>query len=106
MKKYLFRFLSIALFFSVICTLEVTGQEPRQPRDQAHQLYLEYQYTKALPIYLKLVDREQPKLQDLERIAEIYFKMNQYEASENWYSRVVQHPKCAVESLLDYGEVL
>lgn len=82
------------------------GQENPSLRTRANQYYLEYSYAKAIPAFLKLVDVKNPRLTDLERLAESYLKVNQYEAARNWYARVVVHPDATPSHLLHYAEVL
>lgn len=82
------------------------AQEQPGLRERANRFYLEYQYAKAAPIYLKLVEGKKTNLLDLERLAESYYKMNDYEAAESWYGQVVQHENSQVENLLMYARVL
>lgn len=102
-KKYTIYFFLIALgfVFNVASAQEQPGLAQR-----ADQLYKQYKYANAASIYLKLVDVKKPKLTDLERLADCYQKMNNYEAAENWYARVIQSPESKVENLIRYGAVL
>jgi outer membrane protein OmpA-like peptidoglycan-associated protein len=95
--------LAITVFLNPI---SIFGQEQPGLRERADRFYYEYQYSKAIPIYLKLADSKKPRLSDLERLAESYAKMNRYGEAENWYSRVVQAPSSRPESLLSYAGVL
>lgn len=83
-----------------------TAQEQPSLRNRADELYNRYEYANAAKLYTKLVDTRKPRLQDLERLADSYWKMNDYESAENWYTRVVQQPNSSPENLLRYGEVL
>ncbi len=83
-----------------------SAQEQPSLKRRADQLYTQYKYTDAASIYLKLVDVKKPKLTDLERLADCYQKMNDYEAAENWYARVVQDPESKAENLISYGAIL
>ncbi|TKC04140.1 OmpA family protein [Pedobacter frigoris] len=103
MKK--FYTLSFACLMACFC-LNAMAQEQPGLRERADQLYREYKYANASKIYLKLTDNKKPRLQDMERLAECYRKMNNYEDAENWYSRVVAVPESKPENLLYYGEVL
>src|SRR5690606_35993324 len=97
------------ILFSVTILMNVFSayaQEQPGLRERADRFYYEYQYSKAVPIYLKLADSKKPRLSDLERLAESYAKMNNYEDAENWYSRVVQDQNSKPENLLVYAEVL
>lgn len=83
-----------------------TAQEQPSLRSRADELYNRYEYANAAKLYTKLVDTRKPRLQDLERLADSYWKMNDYESAENWYTRIVQQPNSSPENLLRYGEVL
>lgn len=97
------------LFFSVIL-IWISGaafsQEQPSLSDRADELYKRYEYANAIPLYLRLVDSRNPRLGDLERLAESYRQMNDYEAAENWYARVIAHQDSPAENLIAYGDVL
>ncbi|MFC3196207.1 OmpA family protein [Parapedobacter deserti] len=82
------------------------AQEQPSLRDRADELYRRYEYANAAKLYVKLVDTRKPRLQDLERLADSYWKMKDYEAAENWYARVVEQDESSPGNLLRYGEVL
>ena len=92
------------------CLLGLTGtavsQEQPGLRQRADERFARYEYADAVPLYLQLADRRKPKLHDLERLAECYRLMNDYESAENWYARVIQLDGSTPENLLRYGEVL
>ncbi|MDR6786652.1 outer membrane protein OmpA-like peptidoglycan-associated protein/tetratricopeptide (TPR) repeat protein [Pedobacter africanus] len=89
------------------CTFHAaSAQEQPSLKRRADQLYTQYKYADAASIYLKLVDTKKPKLTDLERLADCYQKMNDYEAAENWYARVIQDPDSKAENLIKYGAIL
>lgn len=102
--KYISNTFLIALMLAGNIT--VFAQEQPGLRERANQLYSEYKYAYAAEIYQKLADKKKPKLSDLERLADCYHKMNDYEAAETWYSRVVQDPASKADNLLSYGTVL
>lgn len=100
-------FFSLAFFLAALFALTpVFGQEQPGLRDRADRLYLEYQYSKAAPIYLKLVEDKKATLQDRERLADSYYKMNNYREAENSYAELVNHKDSGVENLLIYAKVL
>ncbi len=107
MNKTFTIYLFITFFLICFSGLSpVSGQEQPSLRERTDRLYHEYQYAKAISGYLKLVDRKNPHLSDLEKLADSYAKMSNYQDSENWYSRLVQNPKSRPENLLNYAEVL
>ncbi|WP_214227985.1 OmpA family protein [Pedobacter sp. B4-66] len=93
--------LSLGCFFNI-----AVAQEQPSLLKRADQLYAQYKYANAASIYLKLADTKKPKLTVLERLADCYQKMNDYEAAENWYARVVNFPDSKAENLINYGAVL
>ncbi|GGG74344.1 cell envelope biogenesis protein OmpA [Parapedobacter pyrenivorans] len=82
------------------------SQEQPGLRERAEELYRRYEYANAVPLYIKLVDRKNPRLGDLERLADSYLRMNDYESAENWYARISQHEDHVPTHLISYGDVL
>ncbi|WP_257668191.1 OmpA family protein [Parapedobacter tibetensis] len=82
------------------------SQEQPSLRDRAEESYRRYEYAHAAAMYTKLVDRRDPRLEDLERLATCYIQVRDFESAENWYARVVQHESNKPEHLLAYGNVL
>ena len=86
-------------------TVAVSQEQPSL-RDRAEELYRRYEYANAAKLYAKLVDTKRPRLADLERLADSYVRMNDYESAENWYARVIAHEDSPAANLLHYGDVL
>lgn len=82
------------------------GQEQPSLRQRAEELYNRYEYANAATLYEKLVDRRNPRLSDLEKLAASYEQMNEYEAAERWYGRIAEHQDRTALHLLSYGQVL
>lgn len=82
------------------------SQEQPGLRDRADELYRKYEYANAAKIYTKLADTSKPRLEDLERLADSYWRMNDYQAAENWYARVVEMEGSTANHHLRYGDVL
>lgn len=82
------------------------GQEQFNLRERADKLYVAYQYAAVVPLYLKLIDVKKPKQQDVERLADCYFKMNNYADAEKWYALAIQYPENKSENLIFYASVL
>src|SRR5690554_2363462 len=82
------------------------SQEQPSLRDRADLLYRKYEYAGAVALYQRLADTRNPRIGDLERLAEGYRLMDDYESSENWYARAVAHQDSRPEHLLGYADVL
>jgi outer membrane protein OmpA-like peptidoglycan-associated protein/tetratricopeptide (TPR) repeat protein len=104
MIKTTYTFLTTALLLCFYGSVE--AQEQPDLRARANRLFQEYQYANAAKGYLKLAVVKKPKLQDMERLAICYRKMNNFEDAETWYARVVADPKSNAENLILYGAVL
>lgn len=94
-------------FVALLCFLTPSlAQEQVGLRERANQLYKAYKYASASKIYLKLSSKKKPNLQDMERLADCYFKMNNYEDAEKWYAYIAVFPGSKPENLINYGESL
>ncbi|MDD4923048.1 MAG: tetratricopeptide repeat protein, partial [Bacteroidales bacterium] len=94
------------MLFINFFSLQTQAQEQLSSRARAEKLFEEFQYAKAAGIYLELTDVSMPRLNDMERLADCYQKMNRYEDAEIWYSRVVTNPQSRPEDLLNLGKML
>jgi len=92
-------------FFLILC-IQGKAQEQLSLRERAKLKYDSYNYAQAIPIYLKLVDVKTPKMGDIEKLAYSYYELNDYEAAENWFARLVAYPESSAANLLTYGSVL
>ncbi|RQP16010.1 MAG: OmpA family protein, partial [Parapedobacter sp.] len=82
------------------------AQEQVSVRDRADELFRRYEYANAAKLYAHLVDTRRPRLLDLQRLAASYWLMNDYEAAESWYARVVVHEASTPEDRLAYADAL
>ncbi|MBL1407164.1 OmpA family protein [Sphingobacterium faecale] len=95
---------ALSLSFTVAT---VSGQEQPGRRARAEQEFLKMEYANAAQSYEQLVlDKKKPKTEDLERLAESYYYIKQYNLAENWFSRIVLLEDASKESHLKYAEVL
>ena len=104
--KLRFQYIIPLLLTPFLLCNTLNAQEQPGLRERADQLYTAYKYAQAVPIYLKLADSKKPQLKDLEKLANSYAMMNDYEAAENWYARVIQYSESKAENLMHYGQVL
>ncbi len=84
----------------------VCGQEQLSLQAKADLLFEKYEYYNAAQLYSKLSESKKVKTRNLERLAESYAKINNYDLAENWYARVAQRPDYTKKSLLQYANVL
>lgn len=83
-----------------------SAQERPGRRSLAEQLYNSMEYTRAATALEKLVDVKKPRAVDLERLADSYYYIKQYELAENWYARIVNQKDASQPARLRYAEVL
>ncbi|TKC10544.1 OmpA family protein [Pedobacter polaris] len=101
MKKYI-----IIVLIALTSLNSAFAQAQFNLRDRAQKFYNEYKYYQAAALFQKLVDVKNPKLEDLEGLADCYVKLKDYEAAENWYARVIATSGSKPENLMLYGETL
>lgn len=87
-------------------TTAVDAQERASRRSSAEQLYNSLEYARAAKAYEDLVDVKKPRTIDMERLANSYYYINQYELAENWYARVVEQKDASKDVRLNYADVL
>lgn len=102
-----YRFCSFLFLLAVIIGGSVCyGQEQPSSRSRADRLYNKLEYYNAAQLYLKLVDKKKVRTADLERLADCYYQIRDYQSAENWYARAVARVDIQQETLWNYGEVL
>lgn len=84
----------------------VDAQERPSRRSSAEQLYNSMEYARAASALERLVDVKKPRTIDMERLADSYYYINQYELAENWYARVVEQKDASKDVRLHYADVL
>lgn len=89
-----------------LATLCADAQERPSRRSSAEQLYNSMEYAKAATALEKLVQVNRPRTIDMERLADSYRYINQYELAENWYARVIGQKDASQQARMHYAEVL
>ena len=79
------------------------GQEQPSRRNRADGYYSRMEYANAAKAYENLVDVKKPKVSDMERLANSYLYIKEYELASNWYARVVSQAGASEESHLNYA---
>ncbi|TJY66982.1 OmpA family protein [Sphingobacterium alkalisoli] len=82
------------------------AQEQPSRQQRAAQLYENMEYANAAKAYELVVNKDNPDVEQMERLASSYLYINQYALAENWYARIVEHEKASEQSFWDYAEVL
>lgn len=96
----------LGLLLSGAGLLSVQAQEQPSRRSKADGLYNRLEFAKALPMYEHLVDVKKPKVKDVEKIAQSYLYLKQYNQAENWFARAITMEKHTKEAVLGYAETL
>jgi outer membrane protein OmpA-like peptidoglycan-associated protein/tetratricopeptide (TPR) repeat protein len=100
MIRYILGFLLVTLLFKPLHAQELTSR-----RTQADRLFDRAEYFKSLDLYLKLADIN-ADVTVMERVADCYRLMNNYEQAEEWYARVVNLKGIHPIDVYYYAEVL
>lgn len=82
------------------------AQEQLSIKQEADRLYERYEYFKSLNLYLKIADKRKPDVQVIERVADCYRQINDYDDAEEWYAKAVDQPKANKTDHYYYAEVL
>jgi len=92
----------------VLMLFFVKGIAQEQPgnREMAYRYIYEYQYAKAVPLLLKVVDVKKPKAKDIELLAKSYYQINAYTQACNWYARLLEFDNVDPEVLIEYAKSL
>ncbi|MBS0027526.1 hypothetical protein ACTJJ0_19970 [Chitinophaga sp. 22321] len=95
----------ILLFLSVQL---LSAQEQLSLDKQAAIYYAKYDYAKAASLYERVAAKrgEKTPTQVLERLADAYRQINKYEASANWYAKLITRSDASPDARLYYGDML
>lgn len=115
MKKFLPKqtLLPFFIFFSLLCFMHIYpqnayAQEQKTPKQIADNYFYRESYIRAVPYYLSMSNRRNPKMDILLKLAYSYKQMNDYEEAEKWYSKAyaLYPKKMPVNAYKEYGEIL
>ncbi|MES2277024.1 MAG: OmpA family protein [Bacteroidota bacterium] len=93
--------LLVMLFFSPLHAQELTSR-----RTQADRLFDRAEYFKSVDLYLKLAEVDNPQLSVIERVADCYRLMNNYDQAEAWYAKLSAMKGISAVDIYYYAEVL
>jgi outer membrane protein OmpA-like peptidoglycan-associated protein/tetratricopeptide (TPR) repeat protein len=84
----------------------VTAQEQLNKMQLADNLFDRYEYFKSVAIYLDLANKSNAKLHAVERVADCYRLMNDYDKAEEWYQKTVAFAEADAIDHYYYAELL
>jgi len=85
---------------------QTSAQEQLSLKQQADQYFERYEYFKSIGLYLKIANKNHPEIQVMERLADCYRNINQYQDAEIWYAKAVADTKASKISHYYYAGVL
>ncbi|MES2808613.1 MAG: OmpA family protein [Bacteroidota bacterium] len=94
------------IIFTISLSLQALAQDQLTKMQLADNLFDRDEYFKSLSIYLELAKKNQPKLHAVERVAECYRLMNDYDNAEIWYKKAVDYPEAQIIDHFYYAEML
>lgn len=101
MIRYILVFLMVMLFFGTVQAQEIISR-----RTQADRLFDRAEYYKALDVYLKLTESDNVSPAVIERVADCYRLMNNYDQAEVWYARLANSKSISGVDIYNYAEIL
>jgi outer membrane protein OmpA-like peptidoglycan-associated protein/tetratricopeptide (TPR) repeat protein len=94
------------ILLTISLAVRALAQEQLTKMQLADNLYDRDEYFKSVSIYLELAKKGQPKVHAVERVADCYRLMNDYENAEVWYQKAVAYPEAQVIDHYYYAEML
>jgi outer membrane protein OmpA-like peptidoglycan-associated protein/tetratricopeptide (TPR) repeat protein len=95
---------TLILFISL--AMHAIAQEQLNKMQLADNLFDRSEYFKSLSVYLELANKGQAKAHAVERVADCYRFMNDYENAETWYQKAVAYPEAQMIDHYYYAEML
>lgn len=96
-----------ALLLLVISLIAgVKAQEQPDTRQLAENLFQRYEYFNALKIYKRLAEKSNPDWLIVQRVADCYRLMGDYNNAEEWYAKVIGYEESESINHFYYAEVL
>ena len=92
------------LFLAFTLPFFICNAQAQVDRKTADRLYDELAFAEATEIYKKLLDKKEPNLEMVQRIAHGYRLMNNSKEAEFWYAQVLTFPGAASLNLYFLAE--
>jgi outer membrane protein OmpA-like peptidoglycan-associated protein len=96
------QFLYLLVLLATVCAQPLAAQ--KKEMKEAEQYFNSYEYALALESYKKLMERKEPDVQLLERIADSYRLMNNSKEAEFWYAQAAGFADASPVSIYHYAE--
>ncbi|MFD2146635.1 hypothetical protein [Mucilaginibacter antarcticus] len=94
------------ILLTIGLSLNGSAQDQLNKMQLADNLFNRDEYFKSLSIYLDLAKKNQTKVHVVERAADCYRLMNDYDNAEVWYQKAVAYPDAQVIDHFYYAEML
>ncbi len=91
---------------TIIFLTHVTAQEQLNKMQLADNLFDRYEYFKSVAIYLDIANKNNAKFHAVERVADCYRLMNDYNKAEEWYKKTVDYAEANAIDHYYYAEIL
>ncbi len=98
--------IAVLILLIISITTRANAQEQPTKKNVADNFFERYEYAKAVVIYLELAAKNNPKIQVVERIADCYRLMDDYDNAELWYQTATNYPDAAIIDYYYYAEIL
>jgi OOP family OmpA-OmpF porin len=98
--------ITTVIAFIISLSLQVLAQDQLNKMQLADNLFERNEYIKSLNIYLELAEKNHPELHAIERVADCYRLMNDYDKAEIWYKNAIAYPEAQIINHLYYAEML
>src|ERR1700741_3111919 len=72
-------------------------------RDKAISYYNSYDYDIAIPYFLRIIEKA-PSQEYYEKLAECYYRINDYKSAEIWYEKASQSLNCSKKASAAYAD--
>lgn len=90
----------------VLSYRQILAQEQRSVLSRAEAYYSQYKYALAAVLYEGQVKRKHTSTGIMEKLADCYYQINQYNKAAFWYNRIVQLKDAQITDWLYYGDML
>lgn len=94
------------LIGTAIFPVALQAQEQPSAGTKAERYLLRNEYANVIKVLEKTVNKKDVSTLNMERLAESYMYLNNYDLAENWYAKIVARNDYQEVSLLNYAEVL